>query len=457
MSFGSKMTNYSGEILRDLKELVAIPSVREEAAPGAPFGEPCRRVLDRALEMAEAMGLRTKNLDGYIGYAEYGEGEETAAVLAHLDVVPAGSGWDTPPFTATEKDGLLFGRGVADDKGAAVAALYGLKALKDAGVKGNRRIRVIFGVSEETGMEDMEEYLRREPLPAMAFTPDGAYGACNREKGILRVTFTAPHDGSRLSSFHAGLVVNAVPDRADAVLACTPSQWDALQTLAAGDPDLTVAGNPECAEVSYRGAAAHAMQPTDGKNAASYLLEALFQVFSAEELGTLPRFLHQCVGLESDGASAGVKQSDEPSGSLTLNLGLVSVANGEASASFDIRYPVTADGRAIAAELETRAKASGVALKKTDLTEPLYLPADSALIQLLLGAYREVMGEDAPLYSTGGGTYARSLKGRGVACGPFFPGEPDRRPHNANENIEIEKFLLHTQICLEAMYRMFTA
>ena len=79
-------------------------------------------------------------------------------VMAHLDVVPAGEGWSTDPFTMVLDDNHAYGRGVADNKGAAVVALHCLRALKDAGVKGNRKLRVIFGSAEEIGMHDMKHY-----------------------------------------------------------------------------------------------------------------------------------------------------------------------------------------------------------------------------------------------------------------------------------------------------------
>ena len=60
-----------------------------------------------------------------------------------------------------------------------------------------------------------------------------------------------------------------------------------------------------------------------------------------------------------------------------------------------------------------------------------------------------------PLYTTGGGTYARQLGGRGVAFGPHFPGDPINM-HNADESMDKENFFKHAQICLEAMYRLYT-
>ncbi|EGD49950.1 peptidase M20, partial [Thermoanaerobacter ethanolicus JW 200] len=70
-----------------------------------PYGEGVAKALDKALEIAQSLGFRTKNVDGYVGYAEYGEGEEMIGVLGHLDVVPEGDGWTYPPYGAEIHDG----------------------------------------------------------------------------------------------------------------------------------------------------------------------------------------------------------------------------------------------------------------------------------------------------------------------------------------------------------------
>ena len=158
MSFGEKILRYQDDILRDLAELIRIPSVRSAPEPGMPFGRESARALETVLSMAERLGLTVKNVDNYAGHAEYGEGEETAAVLAHVDVVPAGDGWEGDPYTMVIRDGCCYGRGTADDKGEAIVALYCLKALKDEGVPAKRRLRVVFGAAEETGSEDLAYY-----------------------------------------------------------------------------------------------------------------------------------------------------------------------------------------------------------------------------------------------------------------------------------------------------------
>ncbi|MFQ6830190.1 MAG: hypothetical protein ACLRSY_11045, partial [Acutalibacter sp.] len=73
------------------------------------------------------------------------------------------------------------------------------------------------------------------------------------------------------------------------------------------------------------------------------------------------------------------------------------------------------------------------------------------------GAYKDVTGEACDIFSMGGGTYARQMFGKGVAFGAGFPDQEDGRAHQANEFLDLRRFKLHAQICLEAMYRMLTA
>lgn len=132
-------------MLNDLKKLIAIPSVMGEAEEGAPFGKAPRAALDCFLEIAANYGLKTHNENGYCGWAELGDGKGMLGILGHLDVVPAGDGWSNEPYSMVCEDGLIKGRGVADDKGPTVAALHALKRLKESGKKLNNRIRLIVG------------------------------------------------------------------------------------------------------------------------------------------------------------------------------------------------------------------------------------------------------------------------------------------------------------------------
>ena len=457
MVFGKNILPYQDEILKALARMVAIPSVCGPSEEGKPFGGESARALNEILKIASELGFTTKNVGNYAGHAEYGTGDEYAAVVAHVDVVPAGSGWETDPFCLTRKENLFFGRGTSDDKGPAVAALYGLKALKDAGVTGKRKLRVIFGAGEEIASGDLAMYFKSEPLPVMAFTPDSSYGICNREKGILRVGFRRKRGpGEIVRSFSAGTVVNAVPAEAEALVA-----GDFLERLKKAarrtDGDFRFEAADDGVKVISIGKAHHGAEPQLGFNAASHLVRLLGQALSEEELGPFLGFLNRAIGTETDGTSLGVKMSDEPSGTLTLNLGIVRLNASAASASIDIRYPVTKNGRDIFNTIRGRAEKAGVSAEMADHNAPLYFPEDHPLVHLLSDAYQAVEGVPAELYATGGGTYARDIPGRAVAFGADFPGQPDNHIHNGNEFLDLGRFMEHAQICLEAMYRLMTA
>ena len=149
--------------IETLKELVRIrsdkaPAVQGENSRTYPFGEGVRKAFEYMLKKGRQMGFAVENIDDYGGHIDFGEGEETIGVIGHLDVVPAGEGWDSDPYGAEEKDGYIIGRGTTDDKGPVIASLYAMKALKDAGYEPHRKIRLILGLDEETDWEGIEYY-----------------------------------------------------------------------------------------------------------------------------------------------------------------------------------------------------------------------------------------------------------------------------------------------------------
>ena len=204
-----------------------------------------------------------------------------------------------------------------------------------------------------------------------------------------------------------------------------------------------------------RGKAAHACEPEKGQNAASLLIDLITHAYDVEDIGTLCSFIDYAINNETNGRSLGIKMSDAVSGELTVNLGIVHIEDNTASARLDIRYPVTVNGDYVLRQFRTVAERSGLSVEVINREDPLYIEDGSELIEILSGAYESVTGEKPELYSTGGGTYARKLKGRGVAFGPAFK-DDEVNMHNADESVDSEKFFLHAQICLEAMYRLFT-
>ncbi len=185
----NRVDEYKEELLKSIIEVVNIPSVKDKPKLNAPFGEGTKEALLKTLKIAENLGFKTNNLDNYIGYAQYGEGEDYIGVLGHLDVVPAREGWKFPPFSGHIEDGRIYGRGVLDNKGPILSALYALYAIKESNLKLSRPVRIIFGTDEESGFNDIPYYLKRERPPIMGFTPDCKYPVVYGERGRANIQF----------------------------------------------------------------------------------------------------------------------------------------------------------------------------------------------------------------------------------------------------------------------------
>jgi succinyl-diaminopimelate desuccinylase len=466
--------------------------VKGDAAPGAPFGEGCLAALGEALAMGEELGLATKNVDGYAGHIEIGAGDEIVGVLNHLDVVPEGSGWDEdiPPYEAVHKDGCIFGRGTSDNKGAAAVSMYCLKAIRDMGVPLKRRVRLILGTDEESGWEDMRHYLSREALPDLGFSPDAGYPICNREKGILNLRFDAqPFGGgangaddengangaaaapaaplSPIISIDGGIARNSTPDACHAVVDLSLAGFSRaafLERIGALGGEV-VSRDGDTVRIFRAGRPAHGAAPQSGDNAVAHMLEILEPLYwdGDDARSRFLRFARQKIAYETDGASLGMKAEDEPSGPLTVNMGIFALGADSASLHLDIRYPVTHTREAVEAAAREIAGAYGLAVSAEAFKAPLYVSPDSALIAALSRAYERVTGAKAELYSMGGGTYARVLRNNGVAFGPGgLPGgsslpEEKRRKggaHAANEYCVVEDLMRHAEVCIEAIIEL---
>ena len=97
------------------------------------------------------------NIIGYIG-----KGSPTLLVACHLDVVPAGDGWETDPFKPVVKDGRIFGRGANDNKGQMAPMLVLAKLLKHNESKLNGTLLLVGAADEEKGSRLGLEYLLDE-------------------------------------------------------------------------------------------------------------------------------------------------------------------------------------------------------------------------------------------------------------------------------------------------------
>ncbi len=432
-----------GDMIDTLQRWIRVPSVRaDRSADNAPFGAEVRRALDVAMADIARLGMNPRDIDGYCCDAEIGEGEETVAVLAHLDVVPEGDGWDHEPYGAEIIDGRMYGRGTGDDKGPAVAALFAMKAIMDAGIQLSRKCRLILGCDEECGMQDLEYYEEKIGLPDMGFSPDAEFPLINTEKGITTLKLNVPMTDTRLLSIASGTRSNVVPGTAVAVVA---GDWReaAAKAFVVEDEDCSLEteltdGNTK---ITVTGVPAHASTPEQGKNAAKMLLAVLEGMGVG---GKAVSLLVEAAGEGDYGVNLGIAGSDEVSGKLTINMGLLFADSRELTVTFDCRYPVFYNALRLRETVQKRLAPAGFVLEPGRISEPHHVPESSELVQKLMGVYNAITETNAKPFAIGGGTYARHLK-EGVAFGMMFPGEPELA-HQANENIDLANFFKAARI-----------
>lgn len=461
MELNERIEELREEIIKSTQDLVKIKSVEEEAKEGKPFGEGVAKTLDRALEISAELGFKTVNMDGYVGYAEYGEGEDYVAVLAHLDVVPEGDGWIHPPYGAEIHDGKMYGRGTMDDKGPIMSALYGLKAIKDLKLPLSKKVRIIFGTDEETGSEDIAYYLQREKAPIAGFTPDAEYPIIYAEKGltvfdIVKDLNNRENGDVRIKYVKGGTRANVVPDYCEAAIeAKNPSEIIKLtESFAVSSGyDIKAEIKDDLVIVKSVGVSAHGSVPEIGKNA----IMQMFKLLGGLSLGdndtaAFIKFLNTYIRMEVNGESFGIGLEDKESGKLTFNVGTVDMNENKVTMALNLRYPVTFKFEDMINPFNEKIEKAGIRVENMDHDEPLYFPADHFLIKTLQKVYKEQTGNEATLLAIGGGTYAKAMPNT-VAFGPLFPGEEDPI-HQPNEYIKVEDLILNAKIYAKAIYEL---
>lgn len=461
MQINSRIDELRDELISSTQELVRIKSVEGEAREGMPFGEGLAQALDKALEISRRLGFNTVNLDGYIGYAEYGEGEDYVAVLGHLDVVPEGSGWLHPPYGAEIHDGKMYGRGTMDDKAPIMAALYGLRAVADSGLELSKRVRIIFGTNEETSCADMPYYFKTEKAPVAGFTPDADYPIIYGEKGItifnaVKTLENKCTDSVIVKSIKGGQRENMVPDYCEALV----QTKNAEEVIEAAEDfksrtsfDVTAESNGDEVIIKSAGVSAHGSTPQLGKNAIMQMLAFLGELPLGNcDLADYIAFFNRHVGFETDGKSMGIGLEDKESGKLSFNVGTITMDSESVSIGLNLRYPVTFRYEDMMEPLSEKLEKLGVTVENMTHQEPLFFPADHQLIKSLQKVYSEQTGMEAELIAIGGGTYAKEMPNI-VAFGPAFPGRPDV-VHQANEYIELEELVLNAKIYGHAIYEL---
>jgi succinyl-diaminopimelate desuccinylase len=452
-----KVDKYFDEILEALKKVIAIKSVMSEPKDGMPFGEGPAKALHETLKIAEELGFKSVNIDNYAGHVEYGEGGKIYAVLGHLDVVPEGDieRWTSNPFELVIRDGKMYGRGVSDDKGPSIGALFALKIASELVDKPKNRVRIIFGTNEENGSQCLKYYFTKEPYPDAAVTPDGDFPAVFAEKGIVTYSISkkiSKEHTTKLVELRAGTAANVVPEECIAIV-----ESDKLNEIAYLVSNYVGVCKYECKidgnriTIKSLGKSAHGAHPEAGINAASGMLELLSRIDFGPENETI-RTLYERLGRDYYGIGLGISGQDDVSKKLTCNLGILKLENDTITAVINIRHPIFFNVDMITLQIKEAMK--GFEVERTSYSKPLYVSKDSDFMRLLLKIYREETQDISEPISIGGGTYARSVP-YGVAYGAVFPGE-DTHMHQPDECWSLESFKKYIRIYTKLIYAWLT-
>lgn len=453
------MEEHRAELLEDLKTLCRIRSVAGEPGENAPYGDGPARALAAAMDMCAGYGFGVTNYDWHAAAADLGTAEgRKLDILAHLDVVGEGDGWDSDPYEPVIRDdGYIYGRGVSDDKGGAIAALYAMRCVKELGLPMRAGCRLILGTDEESGSRDIDYYYKREKPAPNTFTPDSEFPVCNAEKGFYRLRFRkswAPETVlPRVGRLTGGFRANVVPTEA----------WAEIEGMR---PEHLLAGAaPLCAElgascrveetetgaklvVTAKGC--HAAMPELGINANTVLFYVLSQLPLAECQST--KAVRQIARLlphgDWHGKALGIAQEDEVTGPLTCSFTMIEFTAEGLEGLCDCRVPVCANANNCKDVADGRLSALGFEPAGM-MIPPHHTPAEGVFIQTLLRSYETYTGKPGYCYSMGGGTYVHDVPG-GVAFGIGMPGV-DVRMHGANERFPVDDLLTAAEIFAQAI------
>lgn len=459
------------EMISALQQAVRINSEEGESFIGKegrayPFGQGVGESLDLLLKMGSDMGFTVKNVGNYGGHIDFpGTGDKIMGILGHLDVVPAGSDWDYNPYGGEIVDGMMYGRGTTDDKGPVISCLYAMKALKDAGYQPKATIRLILGLDEETNWKGIERYFEKEARPDYGFTPDGEFPLINGEKGLLVFNLAKKFanttvEGLSLRSLKGGMAPNSVADSCRAVVNSPKSeQYDEIKEKIAGYRSETgykinCKGVGKSLEITTAGIASHGAKPENGLNAISIMMDFLGRLnFVNDDVNDFIGFYNKYMGFCTDGDSFGIGLEDEPSGKLTLNVGMVEFTKGAGKFVVNVRYPVTFTDADVYGPMDEILTRYNVGLIKEMHKVPVYIDRNNPMVKTLTETYQKHTGdtESEPLV-IGGGTYAKATPNI-IAYGGLFPGDEDLM-HQKNERISLARLEQMTKIYAEAIYKL---
>ncbi len=440
------LDEHQDDIIKDLCDVVSIKSISDASSDIKPHGQGCIDVLECMLEKGKKEGFESHSYENYVGSILLDQGkEENIGMWAHLDVVPEGEGWLSDPYTPIVKDGLLFGRGVGDNKSAAIGGLYIQKAIRDLKIPMKHNLQLFLGTAEETGMADVEYYIDHYPTPKFSFVPDAGFpGACGEFGRVQYYLVSRKPLSSQIKSFNAGSVFNIIPNKASITLLDN----DNLDLSVIPEEGYAVTKENGLVTIEAYGISKHAAHPEGSINAIYQLTKVLCELPGlCEDDQKIFQFLTN-VNSDSYGTFLKIAKTDEISGQTVSSGTVIEFADGIISLLNDCRHCVTDSNEHIIQTLKENSDLYEFDVIVKGQSKPYYIDKNGPIVQTITQIYQQWTGEENGPQISKGGTYAGKIP-NSVAVGmvlreDFIPDyiQPGHgSAHQPDEFISIKGFM----------------
>lgn len=404
------------KILKDLDTLMRFKSISEDR-------ECCKAALKYVMDLAESFGFETKTgKHGDVGIVDLGDGPETVGILVHVDVVSEGNRnlWDYEPYVLTEKDGVLYGRGIVDDKGPVIASLYAMKKIKDENIPLKKKLRLIIGTSEEIYWSDMDHYKEEFEIPDYGFSPDGNFPIYNQENGLMDIELCFEEAMPQgIGDFRGGSANNAIPSSAS----------------------FAAYGQ----EIEFVGKAAHSSAPELGVNAINLLCQKAEKEYKMKFASVINKYFPEGK-YESELKFKKIDGSVSGKGDLTIVPTTLRQEGSKIYINFNVRQCFDIPGKNILEALRDMEEEWGCRVILIENLEPMWVDDNQPWIKRMQQITAKY-GMDPECRFAPGCSYAKSMPDF-VGWGPVFPDDPDCA-HMENEQQSVASFLKTVEIYTE--------
>lgn len=449
-------------MLQDLSALISIPSVAKPGKDSLPYGRECYESLLLFETIAKRMGFETTIYDNAALTIEWGGRPLQLGIVAHLDVVEAGGSWDTNPYTMVQIGDRLVGRGVADDKGPAIAALYAMDAIRTFCPDLPYGVQLWLGSAEEIGSPDMKHYLQHHTMPPIVLAPDSSEPLCICESAKHRPNFSARwavgNDMSpRVKYLQGGSMRNTIPGTAEALVTGLTAadvreishRWG-LEAEVSFEVSDTAGG----LFIRANGRSAHINIAQEGRNAQTALIALLNKLPLADCAST--RAIGQLSLLFShgdmSGRAMGLVVCDDIMGTSRTNFTTCYLDDTGFRGQFDSRGPTNATPENYALIIDNALRNANFTVDECEMEKAHYVPADAPIVHVMQELWHQVWGIlPHPSFSFGS-TYAHHIEGA-IAFGVGTPGV-DLLLHKPNEFLPLGDLERQVELCSLAIARL---